>query len=91
METVEWINDPTLADINRDKLDFIKKILFDSKKLKEQEKMPYFLALLTKARSSRIEFSKDETSRIIAVIKKSSTPEESQQIEQLLKMSSFFK
>ncbi len=91
MDSSEWINDPALAGINREKIDFIKKILFDSKNLTEQEKMPYLLALLSKAKTSKVEFSNDETARIVSVIRKHSAPEEVQRIEQILKMSSFFK
>lgn len=91
MDSSEWIYDKELAGIDPEKLTFIKKVLFDSKKLKEQEKMPYLLALITKARTNRIEFTKDETERVVSVIRKYSSPQEVQQIEQLLKMSTFFK
>ena len=91
MDSSEWIYDKELAGIDPEKLTFIKKVLFDSKKLKEQEKMPYLLALITKARTNRIEFTKDETERVDSDIRKYSSPQEVQQIEQLLKMSTFFK
>lgn len=91
MDSSEWIYDPELAGIDKEKIDFIKKILFDSKNLTEQEKMPYLLALLSKAKTNRMEFTNDETARIVSVIRKHSAPEEVQRIEQLLKMSSFFK
>lgn len=88
MTNKDWIRDPSLSNISIDKLIFLQKLVFEGNALSEKEKMPFLLALVTKAKKNNISFTTDETNRIIEVIKKSSTPEETARLNQIMQMTS---
>ena len=87
----QWINDPSLAGIKREKLMFLQKLVVDSGRITDKEKMPFLLALASKAKSSNISFTTDETDRIITTLKKHSSPDEHARMDQLLQMYTMFK
>ena len=86
-----WINDPSLKGISQEKLLFLQKLVVDSGRITEKEKMPFLLALASKAKSSNISFTTDETDRIITTLKKHSSPDEHARMDQLLQMYTMFK
>ncbi len=86
-----WINDPSLKGISQEKLLFLQKLVVDSGRITEKEKMPFLLALASKAKSNRISFTTDETDRIIAALKRHSSSDEHARMDQLLQMYSMFK
>lgn len=86
-----WIKDPSLAGISQEKLQFLQKLVVDSGRITEKEKMPFLLALASKSKSSSISFSAEETNKIITVLKKYSSPDEHARMDQLLQMYSMFK
>ncbi len=88
MTNKDWIRDPSLSNISIDKLIFLQKLVFEGAALTEKEKMPFLLALVTKAKKNNISFTSDETDRIIAVIKKYSTAEEVAKLNQVMQMTS---
>ncbi len=90
MVNEQWINDPSLKGISRDRLDFLQKLVVDSGKISEKEKMPFLLALASKAKKNSIVFTSDETNRIISVLKKYSSPDEHARMDQLMQMYSMF-
>jgi hypothetical protein len=87
MTNQDWIRDPSLSNISIDKLIFLQKLVFDGAALNEKEKMPFLLALVTKAKKNNISFTSDETTRIVDVIKKYSTPEETARLNQIMQMT----
>ena len=87
MTNQDWIRDPSLSNISIDKLIFLQKLVFDGASLSEKEKMPFLLALVTKAKKNNISFTSDETTRIVDVIKKYSTPEETARLNQIMQMT----
>ncbi|HKM22436.1 MAG TPA: hypothetical protein VJZ01_10400 [Lachnospiraceae bacterium] len=87
MTNQDWIRDPSLSNISIDKLIFLQKLVFDGAALSEKEKMPFLLALVTKAKKNNISFTSDETTRIVDVIKKYSTPEETARLNQIMQMT----
>ena len=91
MTNQDWIRDPSLSNISIDKLIFLQKLVFDGAALSEKEKMPFLLALASKAKSNRISFTTDETDRIIAALKRHSSSDEHARMDQLLQMYSMFK
>lgn len=85
----EWMKDPTLAEIPKDKLDFLQKLVFESQKLTQKEMMPFLMSLAARAKSSSISFTSDEMSKIIAVLEKHSTPAELAKMNQVMKLMKF--
>ncbi len=87
----EWMNDPALRAIDRNKLDFLDKMFFQSTKINRsnQKEMMSFLVSLSKvSRDNNISFKKEEVELIFDVLKKYSTPDD---IAKMQKISSFFR
>ncbi len=87
----EWMNDPALRAIDRNKLDFLDKMFFQSTKIdrSNQKEMMSFLVSLSKvSRDNNISFKREEVELIFDVLKKYSTPDD---IAKMQKISSFFR
>ncbi len=84
----EWMKDSRVASIPKEKLDFLQKMFFESKKLTQKELMPFLMALAGRAKKEKISFTQEEVDVILAVIKEHSTPEECKKIDQTLKLFS---
>ncbi len=81
--TTQWMSDSRLADIRPEKLSFLQKLFFDTQKLTEKERLPFFLSLATKSKTSSIQFSESELKLIMSVIRDYATPEEIKKMNQL--------
>ena len=84
----EWMNDPRIASIPKNKLDFLQKMFFESKNLSKKELMPFLMALAGRAKKEQITFESEEVDMILTVIKDNSSPEECQKIDRTLHMFS---
>ena len=84
MDSVPWMQDPELSDIPKEKLEFLQKMVFESGQLSDKERLPFFMALATRAKTEKISFSQNEISRIVEVIKKYSTPQEIRKLDQII-------
>lgn len=82
----EWMREPSLKNIPVDKLDFLQKMVFESKTLSQKELMPFLMALAQRSRSANITFTQEEMTVIIEAIKKYSTPEELMKMNQIMKL-----
>ena len=83
----EWMKDPALAGIDKNKLLFLEKLFFQGSKLTQKEMMPFLLSLSKQSSENNISFKKDEVQLIYSVLQKYSTPED---IEKMKKFSSYF-
>mgnify|MGYP006974356940 FL=1 len=83
----DWMKDPALAGIDKNKLLFLEKLFFQGSKLTQKEMMPFLLSLSKQSRENNISFQKDEIKLIYSVLQKYSTPED---IEKMKKFSSYF-
>ena len=83
----DWMKDPALTDIDKNKLFFLEKLFFQGSKLTQKEMMPFLLSLSKQSRENNISFQKDEIKLIYSVLQKYSTPED---IEKMKKFSSYF-
>ncbi|MBQ6786895.1 MAG: hypothetical protein IJO85_04140 [Lachnospiraceae bacterium] len=82
-----WMKDPALAGIDKNKLLFLEKLFLQGSKLTQKEMMPFLLSLSKQSRENNISFQKDEVQLIYSVLQKHSTPED---IEKMKKFSSYF-
>lgn len=85
--TTEWMKDPALAGIDKNKLLFLEKLFLQGSKLTQKEMMPFLISLSKQSRENNISFQKDEVQLIYSVLQKHSTPED---IEKMKKFSSYF-
>lgn len=85
-----WMDDPSLKDIDREKLTFLQNAVFDSKNLKQKEMMPYLMAMAQKAKKNKIQFTDAEMKLIVDALKKTSSKEDLVRINQALSMTRMF-
>lgn len=86
MNEYAWMDDARVSSIPKEKLTFLQKIFFESKKLTKKEQLPFFMALASRAKRENISFSQEEINLILEVIKEQATPEEVQKINQAVRM-----
>lgn len=83
----DWMKDPALAGIDKNKLLFLEQLFLQGSKLTQKEMMPFLLSLSKQSRENNISFQKDEVQLIYSVLQKHSTPED---IEKMKRFSSYF-
>jgi len=81
-----WMQEPAVQNIPKEKLDFLQKLVFESKKLSPKELLPFLMALAQRSKEEHISFSKEEMNAIIEAIRKYSTPEEIAKMNQIMKL-----
>ena len=86
MNKPQWMSDPDIADIPQNKLDFLQLMVSQGNGLSPKEMLPFLMRVAKQGKEIAISFSPEELKRIVAVIKKSSTPEEAAKIEKIMKM-----
>ncbi|HJC24130.1 MAG TPA: hypothetical protein H9761_10530 [Candidatus Eisenbergiella merdavium] len=85
-EKPRWMAEPSLRDIPQEKLDFLQKMVFESRDLSQKELLPFLIALAQRSRTANITFSSEEMNTIIEAIKKYSTPEELLKMNQIMRL-----
>ena len=81
-----WMQGDSVKDIPREKLEFLQKLVFESKSLSQKELLPFLMALAQRSRDENISFSTTETRAIVEAIRKYSTPEELLKMNQIMRL-----
>ncbi len=81
-----WMQEDSVKDIPREKLEFLQKLVFESKSLSQKELLPFLMALAQRSRDENISFSTTETRAIVEAIRKYSTPEELLKMNQIMRL-----
>ncbi len=84
--TPAWMQEPSVQNIPREKLDFLQKLVFESKSLSQKELLPFLMALAQRSKAEKINFSPEEMDAIIEAIKKYSTADEITKMNQIMKL-----
>ncbi len=82
----EWINNPMLKNIDPIKLELIQKAASQVSGKSGKEMAPIMLALITSANRQKIQFSQEEISLILEILKEGKSKEEQAQIDQTIQM-----
>lgn len=80
----DWMNDESLKNIEPYKLQFLQALVFESSNLKKEQMLPFLMAVMKRGKEKNVSFSEDEISAIVAVLRKSATPEEFSKIEKIM-------
>ena len=72
MNQSEWMNDPMVSDIDRDKLQFLQKLVFESQNLSREQLIPFLMSVAQKGRSSNISFDDKEIDVIATTLDRKS-------------------
>ena len=86
MNKPKWMSDPTISHIPQEKLDFLSEMFDKMKDKKQNELMPFLMAMSGKMKNS-IKFTSEEMQLIIAAIKRAASTEEQAQIDKVLDMA----
>lgn len=82
----EWMRDKALSHIPHFKLEFLQIMLFESRKLKQEEMLPFFMSVIKASREKNITFTEAEMDSILEVLKEHSSPGELNRMNQLMQM-----
>lgn len=82
----EWMRDKALSHIPHSKLEFLQIMLFESRKLKQEEMLPFFMSVIKISREKNITFTEKEMDSILEVLKEHSSPDELSRINQIMQM-----
>lgn len=82
----EWMKDKALSHIPHAKLEFLQIMLFESRKLKQEEMLPFFISVIKVSREKNITFTEKEMECVLEIIKTHSSPEELARINQIMQM-----
>lgn len=80
----DWMNDESLKNIEPYKLQFLQALVFESCNLKKEQMLPFLMAVMKRGKEKNVSFSEGEISAIVAVLRKSATPEELSKIEKIM-------
>ena len=79
-----WMNDESLKDIDSYKLEFLQALMFESNHLKKEQMLPFLMAVAKRGKEKKVSFSEEEINRIVAVLRKQASPEETAKIEKIM-------
>lgn len=82
----EWMRDGALSQIPHAKLEFLQIMLFESRKLKQEEMLPFFMSVIKASREKNITFTGAEMDVILGVLREHSSPEELTRMNQIMQM-----
>lgn len=77
----DWMNHPCLKDMEPLKLDLIRKAAAQTKGKQGNDLAPILFALITNAKKKHIQFTPDEFTAILEILKDGKTKEEIAQID----------
>lgn len=79
-------NNPTLANISPEKLQFLMNFAGSKKPADMKDMMPFLLATMNSAKSRNIQFSESETDLLVSVLKQNMSPEEAEKADKIIKL-----
>lgn len=91
MNDNDWINDPSLKNINPSKLQALLSMTEQGQGIQQKELLPFLMAAASKSKSAGTSFSSEETSLILDVLKQGKTPEEIARIEKMCALVNMMK
>ena len=82
--TPEWMSDPLVKDIPKEKLDFLSLMFSESQGKSQKELMMTLMPMMARAKKENLNFTPQEMGAAIAAIRKYSSEEELTQIDKIL-------
>lgn len=79
-----WMDDKLVKDIAPEKLDFLGKMFSEGHGKNQKEMMAFLMPMMKKAKQEKLTFTPQEMNAAIAAIKKHSSEDELQKIDQIL-------
>ena len=86
----EWMNNPAMQSIDPIKMELIRTAASQTQGKTGKALAPVMMALITNANKKGIQFTPDEFSLILSVLKEGKSKEETDQIENMVRMVSSY-
>jgi len=71
MSNIDFIHDPRLKNIAPEKIQFLTQIVSGFNEISEEERLPYFMAILGSEKMHMLRESPEDTQLILTVLKES--------------------
>lgn len=84
-EKPKWMSDPLVSHIDTQKLEFLGNLIDAGHGKSQKELMSHIMSIMAQAKKKNLSFTSSEVSTIITAIKKHSSPEELEKIDELMK------
>ncbi|MEZ3433128.1 MAG: hypothetical protein K1W34_00560 [Lachnospiraceae bacterium] len=82
----EWLNHPSMKDMDPLKLELIKNAAKRTEGKSGKSLAPIMMSLITGAQKNGIRFTPDEMTMVISILKEGKSKEEQEQIENMVNM-----
>lgn len=82
----DWKNDPKLQGMDRTKLDMLQQLASQGIGKSPTDLLPFVLSAASKGRKAGMNFSSEEVSTIIEVLKSGKSPAETAKIDRMISM-----
>lgn len=82
--TPAWMSDPLVADIPEKKLKFLGQMFAEGQGKSQKDLMAFMMPMMKKAKQENLTFTPQEMNAAIAAIRKHSSAEELQKIDNIL-------
>lgn len=82
----DWKNDPKLAGMDKSKLELLQKFASQGMGKSPADLLPFVLSAASQSKKSGMNFSSDEVSTIIEVLKTGKSKEEIARIDKMISM-----
>lgn len=86
-----WKNDPSLKNIDPGKLSLLQNLAEQSGGRSPSDMLPFLMNAAAKGRKSGLQFSSDEISAILSVLKAGKSQKEAAKIDQIVRLMSMIR
>lgn len=86
MENNEWMNNPKLANLDKGKLEMLQQLADQGSQKNQNDLMSFLMAAASKGKSQGVNFSPDEISAILEVMKMGKSPKEAARMDKIVNL-----
>lgn len=79
-----WMNDPRLSGMDKSKLEMLQQMADQGSQKSQSDLMPFLMSAASNSNSKGMNFSSDEISAIIEVIKMGKSPKEAAKLDKIV-------
>ena len=81
-----WQNDPKLKDMDRSKLEMLQSLAEQGNGKSPSDMLPFLMSAAAQGKNSGLNFSPDEISAVLEVLKAGKSPEEAAKIDRIVSL-----
>ena len=85
-----WQNDPKLKNMDRSKLEMLQSLAEQGNGKSPSDMLPFLMSAAAQGKNSGLNFSPDEISAVLEVLKAGKSPEEIARMDQIIQMMKRF-